>query len=184
MKELIEYCHIYEDEELSPMHLKSLSVAKKLETNLKQEGIEPIKVILVDDYNPEERILDYSYFHEELKRNKMFPDAFLLESGFVPYSYYFLQQIKWKERKKIIRYINKSKKIPCSVLAAIWYIFALGGFEDKLYGPIFSKGKFEKVSKINIILPKDFEKIEKRALKNIENFGRSDLLKKINHVFF
>jgi len=180
----IEYAHIYMDESFNEEHKKAVDSVKELEKKIKKKKLSFIKGVLIDDYNPEVHKLDVQDFVKKLNRYEVKPDFVGFESKMANYKDFMLSIMSPKVRREYIKYIKKIGKVPCSLLAATWYLVRLGVFpaSDEMYKDFGRKNQFVSRKIINI-LPKKFRETEKKALKIIEGSAYKRYLKNIEYKY-
>ncbi|MFN3301740.1 MAG: hypothetical protein ACK413_01780 [Patescibacteria group bacterium] len=183
----IEYAHIYVDEEFGPSHREAIQILHNIVRKLKQEKKSYALTVLIDDYNPKRQILDVKEFIANLERLGAKPDFIGFESKLVPYSNLLLEKMSPRLYKEYTKYIKKNKKIPCSLLIAIWYLKRLGFIETrseelKCLSKDYKKNFVAK--KIITILPKRYQKVEKKGLKIIASTEFKNCLSNIENIFF
>lgn len=180
----IEYAHIYADKKISDEHFTSLHIAKNLATRLLQHSIPFIKVVMIDDYNPERKILDTNQYIEFLSHHGMRPNYIMLESSLVHSALQLLDNIT---NKKLLRdtrkYILMKGKIPCSVLTTTWYLFRLGLLNATI--PIIECEPSEHSlfsTKLVNVLPEKYHSIENKVYDYMQNLGIQK--NKVDSIFY
>lgn len=178
----IEYAHIYIDRQPGQEHLKSISVLKRIKSEIERESKSYVTSIMIDDYNPEKSLLNVSKFIRLLARHKAKPDFIIFESKLVKSKNLLLSLMKRKTRYSYIRYIETHKKVPCSFLIAIWYLKRLGKLDPS---DIINEPKENFIAKKLInILPKKYKEVEKKARDIILSTKYKDQIKNIKDIFF
>ncbi len=183
----IEYAHIYSDEKFGPPQELSIQILHSVINELKQKKKSYVLTVLIDDYNPQKQILGIQELIANLKRLKAKPDFIGFESKLVQYSNFLLKEMSPRLQKNYIKYIEKNKKIPCSMLIAIWYLKRLGLIkiqpEELKHLSKDSKKSFV-AKKIITILPKRYQKVEKKGLEIIASTKFKNRLCDIENIFF
>jgi hypothetical protein len=157
----IEYAHIYTNQRINEEHGLSLKELKKaVQSELPHEAV---LTVLVDDYSFPDPSFDYDGFIDWLDTQGYKPDVVLRESQLIPVCDEVLKLIPDdnKLKQQLLDYI-KSKKYPCSLFIAAWYLVRLGYIED----PVFDTRYCAK--RLLNILPKSFEPFENAGLEIIK----------------
>lgn len=172
MKEVsIEYAHIYTNSRIGEEHELSLKTLEKLDTAGNS------LVVLVDDYSFPDPTFNYQEFSEWLSEHGYAPDVVMRESQLIPLCDQVLKLLPDANLKKEITDYIKSKKYPCSLFIAAWYLLRLG----KLEHPDFPKTEYAK-SLINI-LPESFRPFEEKGIEIIQNTSYAGLVSKIENSY-
>lgn len=158
----VEYAHIYTNNKISEEQSLSLEVLSSIKKDLDDKKRTYSLVIMVDDYSFPDPTFDYDQFTLWLKTQGFEPDVVFRESQLIPLCDEVLNELKDKKLKEqIIDYI-KTKKYPCSLFIAAWYLLRLGFLKDRLFKEDFYANKL-----INI-LPESFKPFEEKALEIIK----------------
>ena len=173
----VEYAHIYTNQHISEEHQVSVNVL----TNLKQEIIaknnELSLVVMVDDYSFPDPSFDYEQFTGWLSKQGLKPDILFRESQLIPACDEVLGLIENEKMKsQIIDYI-KSKKYPCSLFIAAWYLVRLG----RITSPLFPTGLV--ANELINILPESFKPFEDKGLEIIASTIHRDCVENIRYQF-
>jgi hypothetical protein len=182
----IEYAHIYADKSFGNEQIKSVEKLKKVTTELDKKKKSYVSVVLIDDYNPEKCSLDNKKFLERLGNLGPKPDFVGFESRLYPDKDFILKEMSSKKRREYENYIEKSKKIPCSLFIAIWYLKRLGFIKTRNEEliPLNKKNKPFVAKNIITILPEEYRDVEKKGLKIIESTRFNNCLNNISDIFF
>jgi len=189
----IEYCHIYSDQVFTEEHKKSVIILDNLIKKLGRNNV--VLTVLVDEYNPkpEKTILNLDDFLITLDNLGYFPDYIGYESKLAFLKDYVLNQLSDKLKRQYLSYIEKYKKVPCSLLITIWYFLRLG-IDKKLNEEAIRYECIESLclqslndfptSKIVTILPRKYHKVEELALRNIESTKYKNKIQDIQTIFY
>lgn len=177
----VEFAHIYSDEQFSKEQLLSIERAKVVAKDIAAK--KAAFVVLVDNYNPKEvdalNIQDYISTVEKFFSSKI---AFVaLEADLCKGAMALHNEMQGRLQKSYGSYIEKRKKIPCSLLTAYWYLVRLG-----VYSPPqeFDREWRYSAKRIINILPDKYIDIEKKTCKIIENTKHKNVVGKIESIFF
>ncbi len=185
----IEFGHIYTNEAYSEEHRLSAVRTFDVIEELRQGGKTFSIHLLIDDYNPEEHFLDVEGLLKEYAQLGVLPDFTAREAGLAPYKDDMFDLItNNKIRKSYSRYIEgRNGKIPCSFMVATWYLIRLGAIVQREEHPIshpVSKSDLVVADKLINVLPERFMGVENQALKIIAGSKHSDLIDKIDWIFY
>ncbi len=173
----VEYAHIYTNNKISKEHELSLNILKKLQAKLENQKQTSSLVILVDDYSFPDPTFDYKKFTLWLSKKGFQPDLIFRESQLIPLCDEVLRKLNNKELySQLVDYI-KTRKYPCSLFIAVWYLLRCGFLEHKS----FSK-KICASHLINI-LPISFKPFEDKALEIIASTEFSGVEKQIEYIY-
>lgn len=177
MKDIsIEYAHIYTNKKIDDEHKLSLNILNKIMKKEKSRDSISL-VVMVDDYSFPDPSFDYNSFVSWLTEQGFKPDLVLRESQLIPTCDELLKKINNKKIKaQLIEYI-KSKKYPCSLFIASWYLIRLG----ILNHPLFNNQLTAK--KIVNILPISFKPFEEKALEIITSTQFAKYVKNIEYHY-
>lgn len=168
----IEYAHIYTNAKIGKEHELSLEILNKVKNTSSS------LVVLVDDYSFPDPTFDYGSFTKWLENHGHKPNVVMRESQLIPQCDQVLNLMSDGRLKgEIIEYIQ-SKKYPCSLFIASWYLVRLG----KLEHPEFPKT--EQSEKLINILPESFRPFEEKGLEIIKNTPHLQLLDNIENKYF
>jgi len=184
----IEFAHIYINENASSEHYKSALLAKEKIDSWLRQGLSISSCVLIDDYNPEEYLLNIDGYLKELGGIGVPPKYVVFESALPILKDQLLEDMGGKLQKQYRNYINKSGKSPCSFLVAAWHLTRLGIYKpdnildsDKCIG---SKEDFS-AERITTVLPYRFGGVEKKALDIIRTTSYYETVsERLEHVFF
>lgn len=177
MKDIsIEYAHIYTNNHIGEEQKLSLEILEEVKNE--NQGSEISLVVMVDDYSFPDPTFDYDSFTSWLASHQYNPDLVLRESQLIPSCDEVLNLIENNDLKsQIVDYI-KSKKYPCSLFIATWYLIRLGHIES----PLFNKQLSAKTL-INI-LPKSFKPFEEKAFEIISYTKYNFAVNNITNKYF
>jgi len=117
---------------------------------------------MVDDYSFPDPTFNYENFIKWLSENGFEPDISFRESQLIPLCDEVLRNITNKKlHKQLVDYI-KTKKYPCSLFVAAWYLLRLGFLKYPTFNEKFC------AKKLLNILPESFKPFEDMALEIIE----------------
>ncbi len=168
----VEYAHIYTNSKISEEHELSLQVLKELDTS------ESSLVVLVDDYSFPDPTFDYVEFTHWLSENGHQPDIVMRESQLMPVCDQLLQVMDDSDLKReIIQYIQ-TKKYPCSLFIAGWYLLRLGVLKDSSFPD------FEVCENLINILPESFKSFEDKGIEIIKASPYADKVNNIENRYF
>lgn len=179
MKDLsVEYAHIYTNSDISEEQRFSLEILSKTKNELKKKDKSFSFVVLVDDYSFPDPTFDYASFVTWLSKEGYKPDFIFRESQLIPVCDEVIRNVKdEKIKNQLVEYI-KTKKYPCSLFIAAWYLVRLGNIKHPLF-------KDEIIAKeILNILPESFKPFEEKALEIIANTSFAGQERKIKYEYF
>lgn len=172
----IEYAHIYANKHISDEQKLSLEILSSVKAE--HPGKKISLVVMIDDYSFPDPTFDYNSFDNWLGQNGFPPDVVLRESQLIPLCDEVLMKINDnKIRNPIIDYI-KSKKYPCSLFIASWYLLRLGVIESSIFNKKYAAKKL-----INI-LPLSFKPFEDKAIEIINSTPFSENIENIENKYF
>lgn len=174
----IEYAHIYTDEEFNIEHTNSVKQLHKLEDWLGKD-YDITRLILIDDYSPDEDTLDQNGFMHKLDDIEGSPDFVVNESAMAEVALEFLATVhKARLKKSYDRYIeSKGGYIPCSLFIATWYMIRLGLISTpEVDIPI--------ADRTITVLPSRFRNVEERGIELIRNSDYAESVRNIEQYFF
>lgn len=158
MKNLsIEYAHIYTNTQINKEQEVSLQILSKTMKNITDNSVS--LVILIDDYSFPDPSFDYENFSAWLSEKGFKPDIIFRESQLIPLCDEVLQHLTDMKLKDQLNDYIKSKKYPCSLFIAAWYLLRLGVLDF----PTFPKELYAK--KLINILPESFKPFEDKGLE-------------------
>jgi hypothetical protein len=173
----IEYAHIYTNNQINDEHRLSLNILSDLKDKLTRENKTYSLVVLVDDYSFPDPSFNYDEFTLWLKDSGFSPDIVFRESQLIPLCDWVLSIVEDHKLKNELGEYIRSKKYPCSLFIAAWYLLRLGYLED----PSFNK-KFYAKGLINI-LPESFKPFEEKALEIINASQFSEAKSQIGYSY-
>jgi len=174
----IEYAHIYTNNRINEEHEKSVQILSELKGDLDAGDQTFSLVVMVDDYSFPDPNFDYEEFSKWLGDKGFKPDLMIRESQLIPLCDEVISLIEnGKLKAQITEYI-KSKKYPCSLFVATWYLLRLGHLSFDIF-PDELKAK-----KLINILPKSFKPFEDKGLEIIESTKFADAKSNIEYKFF
>jgi hypothetical protein len=174
----IEYAHIYTNNKIGEEHELSLGILSTLYKQEEDKEHTISLVVLIDDYAFPDSSFDYVSFSNWLQEMGFMPDVMLRESQLVSLA----EEVRWlikddELRGKVSDFI-RTKKYPCSLLTATWYLLRLG----YLSSPLFD-ARFISRTLINI-LPLDFKPYEEKALEIIRLTKFAQAANQIQYKYF
>lgn len=170
----IEYAHIYTNNKIGEEHKLSLEILGQLYNGKEKQSL----VVMVDDYSFPDPSFNYDEFTAWLKEKGFAPDLMIRESQLIPSCDEVLKLIKDNKLKEQISEYVRSKKYPCSLFVAAWYLLRLG----YISAPMFDQ-KFVAERLVNI-LPLSFKPFEDKALEIINSTGLLESDEQIEHKYF
>jgi hypothetical protein len=174
----IEYAHIYTNNKIGGEHELSLHVLGSLFKQEESLGHDASLVIMVDDYSFPDPSFDYDGFITWLSEKGFKPDVLFRESQLIPLCDEVVKFMTDEKLKEQISDYIRSKKYPCSLFIAAWYLLRLGHLQHASFDKEFNAEKL-----INI-LPESFKPFEDKALEIIAATPFSSSVSKINHKYF
>lgn len=182
----LEYAHIYLDEEIGEEIFEAARLASSFFKLLNENGNTVVRSVMIDDYNPVERILDENKFLKTLDEKNVLPDYLVYEADLIKYKDIVLNAVHAKLRREYIRYIELRKNVPCSLLIAIWHLIRLGAvpIENGEIKDLSGSGKAFVSDRVVSILPRRFKNVEEKANKLIKKSTYNKYLEKIERVYF
>lgn len=183
----IEYAHIYTDKKFGAEQRQGIKILHDIIKKLRLLNKSYVLSVLIDEYNPKDRILDIGKFLVTLEKYGARPDFVAFESKLAPYHELLLKKMTARKRREYVKYIEKNNKIPCSLLIAIWHLKRLGVIEtppEEL--KYFSKNpkKLFIANKTITILPKGYQEVEKRGREIIASTNFKNCLDDMENVYF
>lgn len=181
----IEFAHVYVDEEIQPEHRTSSGLMVDARSSLVSRGQCVSTVILVDDYNPQEDVLDIDSFLAALEESGGGADWVLSEAGLVPAAEEFVGSLTPREQRGHLRYARSSGKFACSLLVASLYLVRLGALEVPPDATLRAgPGEVPLVADaLHNLLHERFHGAERRAARLLQASPFADLLGQIVDVF-
>lgn len=179
MKDLsIEYAHIYTRDDIGQEQELSLKILNGIYSEESRAGHTISLVVMVDDYSFPDPTFNYDEFLTWLTERGYRPDGVLNESKLLSICDIVLRSIEdVRLRKEITDYIS-SKKYPCSLFVAAWYLVRL----DYIPFGIFPKDYTAK--KLINILPESFKPYEVKALEIIAATPYKKAVSQIEYRYF
>ena len=172
----IEYAHIYTNKDIDSEQKFSVEVLKDLIIKNKEKSVS--LVVMVDDYSFPDPTFNYEVFTHWLE-NQGFPaDIVLRESQLIESCDEVFSFIKNDLLKKEILSYIKTKRYPCSLFIATWYLLRLGFIKNKLFDTDLISDKL-----INI-LPLSFKPFEDKAFEIICSSDFASAVDKIENMYF
>jgi len=170
----IEYAHIYTNSRITDEHERSLELLTEAKKRFENDEIS--LVIMVDDYSFPDPTFSYEEFSGWLEMQGHKPDVMIRESQLIPLCDQVLSLIESSDIKQpIVDYI-KTKKYPCSLFIATWYLLRLGYIKaDQITVP--------SADKLLNILPESFKSFEDKGLEIIAATPYSEAVEKIEYEF-
>lgn len=171
----IEYAHIYTNNQIGKEHEVSLKVLQEIMR--REDGMSASLVILVDDYSFPDPTFDYDGFSGWLTEKGFQPDLIFRESQLIPLCDEVLKHLQDAKLKEQLNEYIKSKKYPCSLFIAAWYLLRLGFIEY----PTFPQALQAK-ELINI-LPESFKPFEDKGLEIMSKTDFENSEKSVKHHY-
>ncbi|MEX2008125.1 MAG: hypothetical protein WD850_01380 [Candidatus Spechtbacterales bacterium] len=177
MKDIsVEYAHIYTNDKIGEEHQLSLDILGKVKEL--EAGKDISLVVLVDDYSFPDASFDYSAFTEWLAANGFKPDLVLKESELIPVCDEVVLLIEdMRMREELAEYI-RTRKYPCSLFIAAWYLLRLGYVRFPLLPEELVARKL-----LNI-LPESFKSFEEKGLDIIASTKYKEANDQIEYKYF
>ncbi len=172
----IEYAHIYTNNHIGDEQKFSLEILGDIAKEYTKEDIS--LVVMVDDYSFPDPSFNYSDFSEWLSIEGFSPDIVLRESQLIPVCDEVLKIVDDPKLKEQISDYIRSKKYPCSLFVATWYLIRLGKIENSLF-----KKDFVSERLINI-LPVSFKPFEEKAFDIIRSTKFKEVMGVIENRYF
>lgn len=178
----VEILHVYSDEVFNEEHRHGANAAL---TELRTLSEDYSTVMLIDNYNPENKDFDLASFMLSAKNSGVAMDHVAFEADLVDYYSTVLAMMpNNKFRRRYEKYVAKNNKIPCSFLTAIWYLLRLGLLPYKEGMVTSCTGRaFEPAERLINILPERFSPTEEKAIAIIEQTPHRAALEKIKNVY-
>ena len=172
----IEYAHIYTNNRIGDEQKLSLEILKsvKRECGMGKYSL----MVMVDDYSFPDPSFDYKTFSDWLSGEGFKPDLMIRESQLIPSCDEVLGFVTDQKLKDQITDYIKSKKYPCSLFIATWYLLRLGYIAN----PIFSNDLISKKA-VNI-LPLSFKPFEDKAIEIIKATKFKSATERIENKYF
>lgn len=171
----IEYAHIYTNAKIGAEHTLSLEILQALYQQQPPKAASLL--VLVDDYSFPDPTFDYRSFTAWLGSQGFKPDLLFRESQLIPVCDEVLKLVQnSKLREQLCDYI-RSKKYPCSLFIAAWYLLRLG----HLRSPLFHEALI--AEQLMNILPSSFKPFEDMALSIIAATPFKSALEKITYQY-
>ena len=201
----IEFAHIYADEGFNEEQRKSIDVAKKIISKIREKGNTYCCTILIDDYHPTFSSLDVEKLIARIKSVGFPVDHVGFEGKLVGEGNKLLENIPeemkkteifHKPEKKVVCLVEKGEKIgledkfefcnrhTCALLSATWSLIRLGKLNHSNIGIISKTEKPFIAHKIITILPKTFEHTEQKVIEIIKESNFSHDVNNISYEFF
>ena len=172
----IEYAHIYTNKHIGDEQKFSLDILS--EVTKENEGKSISLVVMVDDYSFPDPSFDYVEFTSWLKEKGFQPDIILRESQLIPLCDEVLALINNEGLRHEISDYIQTKKYPCSLFIATWYLLRLGHIKSSIFDARLTAQKL-----INI-LPKSFKPFEDKAFEIIKATQYSEAFAAIENRYF
>ena len=181
----IEFAHVYADENFNKEHQQGVELLLEVKKNIPQHATY-VTAVLVDEYNPDQKILDIKEYVSILAKMGAMPDFLGFESELALANDEMMKSVDSKIRKEYERYFANKQKIACSFLVAIWNLMRLGLLD--LPNAIVIKQKPGIADfvgeRLITILPERYRENEERALRVIKHSQFAPAVEKIQYVYF
>lgn len=179
----LEYAHIYTDESFGQEHMIATKVALHYVAASDKANI--VTSVLIDNYNPDQHTLDVGHFMSQLGGAGLAPDMYAYEADMVDYVEPMLAMMTSSRlRRSYARYIELKNHVPCSFLAAIWYLMRLGVFTPGRHMMTILGQDYRSADELVNVLPHRFLAVEKKVMEIIAASSQSQLTASIKPVFF
>lgn len=172
----IEYAHIYTNNHIGNEQKLSLEILNGL--TKEHQGKDISFVVMVDDYSFPDPSFDYGSFTEWLKEQGFPPHLVIRESQLIPACDEVLKLIHDEKLKVQISDYIKTKKYPCSLFVATWYLIRLGCIKSQIFNKEYVSEKL-----INI-LPSSFKPFEDKAFEIIRSTPFNGGVDKVENKYF
>jgi len=173
----VEYAHDYANNKISKEYELSLNILEELQTKLRNKKYTSSLVILFDDYSFPDPTFDYRKFALWLTKKGFKPNLIFRESQLIPLCNEVLHKLKNKKLSYQLENYIKTKKYPCSLFIAAWYLLRCGYLKHKS----FNKKLYAK-NLINI-LPISFKPFEDKAMEIIASTKFAGIEKRIKYHY-
>jgi hypothetical protein len=170
----IEYAHIYTNNKIGEEHALSLKILGEVKGDRANSSL----VVMVDDYSFPDASFDYEEFSGWLTKSGFAPDIMIRESVLIPLCDEVLVLVESPKLKEEITDYIKTKKYPCSLFIAAWYLIRLGCLPVSFFREEFA------AKKLLNILPLSFKPFEDKALEIISSTKFRDRVDDIEYKFF
>lgn len=170
----IEYAHIYTNNKIGEEQALSLKILGEV----KGEREDISLVVMVDDYSFPDPSFDYEEFSGWLTKGGFAPDVMIRESSLITACDDVIALIENSKLKEEITDYIKTKKYPCSLFIAAWYLVRLGCLPISFFREEFV------AKKLLNILPLSFKPFEDKALEIISSTKFRDRVIDIEYKFF
>jgi hypothetical protein len=173
----IEYAHIYTNQRISDEQKRSVEALGRLVEKLDSQNQSISLVVMVDDYSSPDPTFDYKAFEDWLEAEGYGPNLLIRESQLIPSCDEVLALVHDdKLRKQLTSYI-RSKKYPCSLFIAAWYLLRLGRIQSSGVPDNF------KAQRLINILPASFKSVEEKGLRIIGSTSHKDCVDLIQNQY-
>lgn len=171
----VEYAHIYTNSHISDEHEQSLAILNQVK--VEHSDAQFSLVVMVDDYSFPDPTFDYNEFSKWLEKHGHKPDLMIRESQLISACDEVLGLMTGgKLKDSIVDYV-KTKKYPCSLFIAAWYLVRLGHIGSDLLS-------VESISDSLInILPESFKPFEDKGLEIIGTTPYAYAVENIEYKF-
>lgn len=171
----IEYAHIYTDKHINEEHEFSLEILAELKG---QNDWNSSLVVMIDDYSFPDPTFDYAGFVDWLSDKGFKPDVVFRESQLIPLCDEVLKLVSNSKLKEQLADYIRTKKYPCSLFIAAWYLLRLGHLKYALFD------EAEVATKLINILPISFKPFEEKAIEIINSTSYSKATENIENRYF
>jgi hypothetical protein len=174
----IEYAHIDTNQHIGDEHQLAIDILSELVGEARQAGRSTSLVVMVDDYSFPDPSFDYTEFGHWLSQKGYRPDLIFRESSLIPICDQVLAEVGDQKLKRQLTDYIKSKKYPCSLFIAAWYLLRLG----RISSPLFDAQLV--ATRLVNILPASFKPFEDQGLDIIRSTRWADAADNIDYQFF
>ena len=192
----IEFAHVYSDQSFMREHAVGVSRTVEEIGSLRAERLTSSLTVLIDDYNPQEFLLDVSDFLSDIQLSGVVPNYVLFESELQPMAIALLDRLQGRVAKSLARYVESRGHVPCSLFVAAWHLLRLG-VADLGTPPMYALAEVSRNGseppsphhpfagrRSLTILPTRFRDVEARALEIIRASPYARLSTRVGHIFF
>ena len=174
----IEYCHIYTNNKINLEHETSLKILSQIKAGLIAENKSMSLSVMIDDYSFPDPNFDYDELASWLDSYSLKPDFMFRESQLIPHCDTVLKLIDQPKLRETIADYIKTKKYPCSLFIATWYLIRLGLLESDIYDTELTARRL-----INI-LPESYRPYEEKGLDIIAATKHRGAVQRIDYHYF
>lgn len=203
---IIEFSHIYSDKKFGYEQIKSVEILNQLTNQLKQSNKSFSTSVLIDDFHVNNEKWNIDYLIDNTEKFGNVPDFVAFEGSFseiadkvierIPNEYLKFEYFK-KDKKHVLFFENEHKKFAlkdifsdkqvykCVTFSTAWMLCRLGVYhfpKDSIH--IINQNISIESSEVISILSKKYKKIEDNVLVLLSSMGYSNLIKKIQYIYY